>query len=58
MIKLNFKEDFDKMIYLVLYIDGILIASKSIDQREALKQQLKGEYEMKDLRLVKKILGM
>ena len=45
-------------IYLLLYVDAILIASKSKDEIEKLKTQLNKEFEMKDLVKVKKILGM
>ena len=36
----------------------MLIASKSISEINKLKSQLSGEFEMKDLRVAKKILGM
>ena len=45
-------------IYLLLYIDDMLIASKSKDEIEKLKTQLSQEFEMKDLGEVIKILGM
>lgn len=45
-------------IYLLLYVDDILIASKSKKQVEYLKQLLNTEFEMKDLGDAKKILGM
>ncbi|KAH9669399.1 Integrase catalytic domain-containing protein [Citrus sinensis] len=45
-------------IYLLLYVDDMLIASKSKDKIEKLKTQLNQEFEMKDLGEVKKILGM
>ncbi|KAG8480687.1 hypothetical protein CXB51_025275 [Gossypium anomalum] len=45
-------------IYLLLYVDDMLIASKSKVEIERLKTQLNLEFEMKDLGEVKKILGM
>ncbi|KAG8492742.1 hypothetical protein CXB51_010463 [Gossypium anomalum] len=45
-------------IYLFLYVDDMLIASKSKVEIERLKTQLNLEFEMKDLGEAKKILGM
>ncbi|KAG8484503.1 hypothetical protein CXB51_023752 [Gossypium anomalum] len=45
-------------IYLLLYVDDMLIASKSKVEIERLKTQLNLEFEMKDLGEAKKILGM
>ncbi|KAH9679095.1 hypothetical protein KPL71_025975 [Citrus sinensis] len=45
-------------IYLLLYVDDMLIASKSKDEIEKLKTQLNQEFKMKDLGEAKKILGM
>ena len=45
-------------IYLLLYVDNILIACSERDEIEALKQLLNSEFDMKDLGPVKKILGM
>ncbi|KAH9658263.1 Integrase catalytic domain-containing protein [Citrus sinensis] len=45
-------------IYLLLYVDDMLIASKHKSEVEKLKNLLKGEFEMKDLRSAKMILGM
>ena len=45
-------------IYLLLYVDDMLIACKHMDQIDALKQQLRGSFEMKDLGEAKKILGV
>ncbi|KAH9761191.1 hypothetical protein KPL70_000407 [Citrus sinensis] len=36
-------------IYLLLYVDDMLIVSKNIDEIERLKKQLASEFEMKDL---------
>ncbi|GKA90565.1 transposable element [Tanacetum coccineum] len=45
-------------VYLLLYVDDMLIASQSLDEIEMLKTQLKSEFEMKDLGEAKMILGM
>lgn len=45
-------------IYLLLYVDDMLIASKSQVEIDRLKAQLSKEFEMKDLGEAKKILGM
>jgi hypothetical protein len=45
-------------IYLLLYVDDMLIAAKSMKDVAALKSQLSSEFEMKDLGAAKKILGM
>ena len=45
-------------VYLLLYVDDMLIASKSISEINKLKAQLSNEFEMKDLGVAKKILGM
>ena len=45
-------------IYLLLYVDNMLIAAKSMKEIAALKSQLSSEFEMKDLGAAKKILGM
>ena len=45
-------------IYLLLYMDDMLIASKSKVEIDRLKAQLRTEFEMKDLGEAKKILGM
>ncbi|KAH9650169.1 hypothetical protein KPL70_026264 [Citrus sinensis] len=45
-------------IYLLLYVDDMLIASKNRDEIERLKKQLASEFEMKDLGDAQKILGM
>ena len=46
------------MIYLLLYVDDMLIATKEKTEINRLKAQLSGEFEMKDLGAAKKILGM
>ena len=45
-------------IYLLLYVDDMLIASKSKVEIDRLKIQLGQEFETKDLGAAKKILGM
>ncbi|KAF3626835.1 putative ribonuclease H protein-like [Capsicum annuum] len=45
-------------IYLLLYVDDMLIAAKDLTEIHNLKSQLKSEFEMKDLGAAKKILGM
>ncbi|KAK3000950.1 hypothetical protein RJ639_021401 [Escallonia herrerae] len=45
-------------IYLLLYVDDMLIAAKSMSDVNSLKEQLKREFEMKDLGVTKTILGM
>ena len=53
------KELFDgSFIYLLLYIDDMLIAYKNMSEINMLKTQLQEEFEMKDLGAMKKILGM
>ena len=45
-------------IYLLLYVDDMLIASCDKSLIKNLKSQLSKEFEMKDLSAAKKILGM
>ena len=45
-------------IYLLLYVDDILIACKNLIEIQKLKVILDSEFEMKDLGPAKKILGM
>ena len=45
-------------VYLLLYIDDILLASKRITEITHLKTQLQSEFKMKDFGCAKKILGM
>ncbi|KAH9679582.1 Integrase catalytic domain-containing protein [Citrus sinensis] len=45
-------------IYLLLYVDDMLLASKNRDEIKRLKQQLASEFEMKDLGDAQRILGM
>ena len=53
------KELFDgSFIYLLLYVDDMLIAYKNTSKINRLKTQLQGEFEIKDLGVVNKMLGM
>ena len=45
-------------IYLLLYVDDMLIACKNMSEINRLKAQLSSEFEMKNLGAAKKILGM
>ena len=45
-------------IYLLLYVDDMLIAFKNSAAIDRLKNQLSSEFEMKDLGEVRRILGM
>ena len=48
----------DSFIFLLLYVDDMLIAAKSIVEVNKLKVLLNREFDMKDLGAAKKILGM
>ena len=50
--------DNGSFIYLLLYVDDILVAAKDKREIRKVKTQLSKEFEMKDLGLTKKILGM
>ena len=43
-------------VYLLLYVDDMLITAKDMSEVDKLKAQLKQEFEMKDLGAAKKIL--
>ena len=45
-------------IYLLMYVDDMLITSKSRSAIDKLKKVLSSEFKMKDLGKVKKMLGM
>ena len=45
-------------IYLLLYVDDMLITSRNTSAIRKLKKELSSEFEMKDLGEAKKILGM
>ena len=46
------------IIYLLLYVDDMLVIFKDMVDINKLKEALKAEFEMKDLEDVKKILGI
>ena len=48
----------NSFIYLVLYVDDMLIAAKKKYDIQKLKGLLSAEFEMKDLGAARKILGM
>ena len=48
----------ESFMYLLLYVDDMLIATKSKEEIRIVKEQLNNELEMKDLGATKKILGM
>jgi hypothetical protein len=50
--------DDGSFIFLLLYVDDILIVAKSIVKVNKLKVLLSREFDMKDLGATKKILGM
>jgi hypothetical protein len=50
--------DDDSFIFLLLYVDDMLIAAKSIVEVNKLKVLLSKEFDMKDLDATKKILGI
>uniref|UniRef100_A0A2N9EIR8 CCHC-type domain-containing protein n=1 Tax=Fagus sylvatica TaxID=28930 RepID=A0A2N9EIR8_FAGSY len=54
----GFKQPDGSYIFLLLYVDDMLIAAKSMCEVNRLKSLLHKEFEMKDLGAAKKILGM
>lgn len=46
------------MTYLLLYVDDMLIASKSKVEIQRLKDHMKSVFKMKELRYARRILGM
>ena len=48
----------DKAIYLLLYVDDMLIASENKKVIKELKEKMSGEFEMKDMGKASRILGM
>ena len=48
----------ESFLYLLLYVDNMLIAIKSKEEIRTIKAQLNNEFEMKDLGAAMKILGM
>ena len=51
-------DDESSFIFLLLYVDDMLIAAKSMVEVNKLKSLLSKEFDMKDLGAAKKILGM
>ena len=45
-------------MYLLLYVDDMIIAVKSKEEIRTIKAQLNNEFQIKDLGADKKILGM
>ena len=45
-------------IYLLLYVDGMLITFQNLLAIQKLKSLLSSEFEIQDMRAVEKILGM
>ena len=50
--------DSSHMVYLLIYVDDMLIASKDSKEIKRIKDSLKREFEMKDLGAASRILGM
>jgi len=48
----------DDPTYLLLYVDDMMIAAKNKTRVQNIKNQLKNEFDMKELGETKKILGM
>ncbi|KAH9769407.1 Integrase catalytic domain-containing protein [Citrus sinensis] len=48
----------EEVIYLVLYVDDMLLACKNMKLIDLLKQQLRDKFDMKDLGPAKRILGV
>ena len=48
----------ESVLYLLLYVDDKLIVAKSKEEIRTVKAQFNNEFEMKDLGVAKKILGM
>lgn len=48
----------NERIYLLLYVDDMLIAGNNLDNLKEIKYLLNSEFEMKDLGAAKRILGM
>jgi hypothetical protein len=69
MVSLKFASEYDHCVYfkklengmfiiLVLYVDDMLVTSKSMVEINRLKAQLARAFDMKDLGAAKQILGM
>lgn len=53
-----YKKGEECFLYLLLYVDDILMANSSKEEINNLKKKLNSEFEMKDLGIAKRILGM
>ena len=53
-----FKSIGDRVIYLVLYVDDMLLIGNSKEINQDLKTQLSSKFHMKDLSAANYILGM
>jgi len=53
-----FQQFDDSLVHLLLYVDDMLITTKDKFLIRRLKSKLSNEFEMKDLGVAKKILGM
>ena len=53
-----FKKYIDSYVFLLLYVDDMLIAGSSIGEIKNLKTRLSAAFKMKDLGPAKQILGM
>ena len=53
-----FKKYTDSNVFLLLYVDDMLIAGSSMKKINSLKASLSSKFEMKDLGTAKQILGM
>ena len=55
---LHLKKKEQCVLFLLLYVDDIIIASSSMDEISTLKERLSLEFEMKDLGIARRILRM
>lgn len=46
------------MVYLLLYVDDMLLASKDLEEIKTVKELLASRFDMKDLGPARRILGM
>lgn len=51
-------QDINDTLYLLLYVDDMLVASKDMKAIKKLKKSLEREFEMNDLGAATRILGM
>ncbi|KAK0588036.1 hypothetical protein LWI29_033216 [Acer saccharum] len=51
-------DNFNNSVYLLLYVDDMLLASKNMSRINDLKKKLKSEFDMNDLGNAKRILGI